>query len=199
MAGCATSTGSGTKQAGPTALTGLKGNLWDETSTDRELRFDKLCSSEHGFLGLPLAGQDLADCRRKLDEQASGILAKHAADLRQKRAEEDRRAREERAKRDAARLAALKQRQAAQQADLARQAREELMQEAKERAAKKALRRRCGKYYMRVSVGVRFSKVKGCLGDLHLTYEDRDVKIYQGNGGTIRVEHGVVKAVLFNN
>lgn len=58
-----------------------------------------------------------------------------------------------------------------------------------------ARRKKCGRDYMRVKVGMKFSRVAECAGEFSLKYEDERANVYEAEGGLIRVEHGKITRV----
>lgn len=67
--------------------------------------------------------------------------------------------------------------------------------DAAEEAATK-LQKKCGQDYHRVQVGMSFSRVLKCSSDFpdafELKYEDEHAKVYESEGGLVRVEHGKI-------
>jgi hypothetical protein len=65
-------------------------------------------------------------------------------------------------------------------------------------AKDEAMQKRCGKDYHRIRVGMSFARVQQCAGvELWVKYADATNKVYEGDGGLVRVEHGKVVSVLF--
>lgn len=60
-----------------------------------------------------------------------------------------------------------------------------------------ALKRKCGRDYHRVAVGMSFDRVRLCSGGLTLRYADGGAKVYEGSGGLVRVEAGKITRVLY--
>jgi membrane-bound lytic murein transglycosylase B len=65
-------------------------------------------------------------------------------------------------------------------------------EEAAEAERVEALRKSCGRDYMRVRVGMRFAKVERCAGPFSVVAEDERGAVYEAEGGLVRVEHGKV-------
>lgn len=60
--------------------------------------------------------------------------------------------------------------------------------------AEAALKKKCGKDYHRIQIGMSFTRVKKCSGLTEFTakYQDTQATVYEANGGAIRVERGLV-------
>lgn len=64
-----------------------------------------------------------------------------------------------------------------------------------ERQAK--LKKRCGKDYKRIKVGMKFERFKLCSGfavdDFEVRAQDERGAVYEVNGGLLRVENGIIR------
>jgi hypothetical protein len=140
-----------------------------------------------GFLAVPAMAGELEDaqlgCER--DSKACERLDQIKAKL---KAESDRRAHEEYVK-SLEREAALR----------AHAAEESAREEAEEAARDAELKKVCGKDYHRVKPGMSWERVKRCSGveDFELRYADAVAKVYESEGGIVRVERGKVTRVVF--
>jgi Zn-dependent M32 family carboxypeptidase len=93
----------------------------------------------------------------------------------------------------------LAEQEAKRQEELRRQHDEVAAAEASEEAEQNALRKKCGKDFNRVRVGMKFARVEQCAGPLELRAETATYKIYEGSGGAVRVEHGTVTRVVYSH
>ncbi len=55
-----------------------------------------------------------------------------------------------------------------------------------------ALQKQCGRYYMSLKVGMKWSIVKKCSGPFWVKYQDAQATVYEAEGGFVRVENGIV-------
>lgn len=67
---------------------------------------------------------------------------------------------------------------------------------AEEQAAVNAVKKRCGNDYMRVQVGMAWKRVKECAGEFHIKIDDPQFQVYEGVGGLVTVQNGVVRRVV---
>lgn len=68
--------------------------------------------------------------------------------------------------------------------------------QAAEEAGIEALKKKCGNDYMRVEVGMKWKRVKECAGEFHIKIDDPQFQVYEGIGGLVTVQGGVVRRVV---
>jgi sRNA-binding protein len=104
-------------------------------------------------------------------------------------------AREERsAEQERNRLVAQAAREAALEAQRAEAAEEERITQEEEREKEAVLRKECGKDFHKLRVGMIWTRVQKCSGleSFEVVSEDRVGRVYEADGGFIRVEKGKV-------
>ena len=68
----------------------------------------------------------------------------------------------------------------------------EAAEKAADAAKETAMRKVCGKDYMRVHVGMTLTRALQCLGDLELVAQDERGSVYEATGGHVRIEGGKI-------
>jgi hypothetical protein len=60
-----------------------------------------------------------------------------------------------------------------------------------------ALRKKCGRDFGRVQVGMKWTRVRECAGPFEIAFEDPKGTEYQAEGGRVRVERGRITHVRY--
>jgi hypothetical protein len=161
--------------------------LRDACMNERRLN-DCVSRAKRRLLGRQQARDACSDeYRERRLEIERRLRADH--DAAEKDVQEKRRAEEE---------TEYRRRMAEQQVELERQSAEVAAAEEQERMSEEALRKKCGKDYMRVAVGMPFKRVRECAGPFELIGQVRRnsdgavASVYDAEGGRVYVIQGKV-------
>jgi hypothetical protein len=86
---------------------------------------------------------------------------------------------------------------AKREAELEQQRREVEEFDRREAEKEATLKKKCGKDYGRVRVGMAWTRVNQCSGPFEIVSEDTTGTVYEGVGGYVRVQGGKIVRVLF--